>query len=68
MNPAHSLAILQVDYSFTGRSSHAAAAPELGRSALDAAELMNVANVDGSLVGGASLKADHFLAIARACA
>ncbi|CAN7202034.1 triose-phosphate isomerase [Bosea sp. LjRoot90] len=34
----------------------------------NAAELMNVANVDGALVGGASLKADDFLAIARACA
>lgn len=34
----------------------------------NAVELMNVANVDGALVGGASLKADDFLAIARACA
>lgn len=34
----------------------------------NAAELMNVAHVDGALVGGASLKADDFLAIARACA
>lgn len=34
----------------------------------NAAELMNVANVDGALVGGASLKAADFLAIARACA
>lgn len=33
----------------------------------NAAELMNVANVDGALVGGASLKAEEFLAIARAC-
>lgn len=33
----------------------------------NAAELMNVAHVDGALVGGASLKADDFLAIARAC-
>jgi triosephosphate isomerase len=33
----------------------------------NAAELMNVANVDGALVGGASLKAADFLAIARAC-
>lgn len=33
----------------------------------NAAELMNVANVDGALVGGASLKADDFLAIAKAC-
>jgi triosephosphate isomerase len=30
----------------------------------NAEELMNVANVDGALVGGASLKADEFLAIA----
>ena len=42
VNEAYSLAILQVDYAFTGRSSHAAASPELGRSALDAVELMNV--------------------------
>ncbi|RDJ24208.1 triose-phosphate isomerase [Bosea caraganae] len=33
----------------------------------NAAELMNVANVDGALVGGASLKAEEFLAIAKAC-
>ena len=33
----------------------------------NAAELMNVAHVDGALVGGASLKAEEFLAIARAC-
>jgi triosephosphate isomerase len=31
----------------------------------NAAELLAVANVDGALVGGASLKADDFLAIAR---
>ena len=30
----------------------------------NAAELLAVANVDGALVGGASLKADEFLAIA----
>ena len=42
VNEAFSLAILQVDYTFTGRAAHAAAAPELGRSALDAVELMNV--------------------------
>ncbi len=36
------LANFQVNYKFTGRSSHAAAAPHLGRSALDAVELMNV--------------------------
>jgi triosephosphate isomerase (TIM) len=33
----------------------------------NAKELMAVANVDGALVGGASLKAEEFLAIARAC-
>ena len=37
-----SLANVQVYYRFTGRSSHAAASPHLGRSALDAVELMNV--------------------------
>ena len=30
------------DFIFTGRTSHAAASPHLGRSALDAVELMNV--------------------------
>lgn len=33
---------IQVEYKFTGVASHAAGAPELGRSALDAVELMNV--------------------------
>ncbi|XUM20890.1 triose-phosphate isomerase [Bradyrhizobium oligotrophicum S58] len=33
----------------------------------NAAELMAVANVDGALVGGASLKASDFLAIAKGC-
>jgi triosephosphate isomerase (TIM) len=33
----------------------------------NATELMAVANVDGALVGGASLKAADFLAIARGC-
>lgn len=33
---------IQTEYSFTGVASHAAGAPELGRSALDAVELMNV--------------------------
>jgi aminobenzoyl-glutamate utilization protein B len=37
-----SLANYQVFFSFRGVSSHAAAAPENGRSALDAAELMSV--------------------------
>ncbi len=39
---ALSLANTRIDFSFVGRASHAAAAPHLGRSALDAVELMNV--------------------------
>jgi aminobenzoyl-glutamate utilization protein B len=42
VNDAKSLANSRMDFSFTGRASHAAAAPHLGRSALDAVELMNV--------------------------
>ena len=42
VNKAVSLANVQIDFDFTGRASHAAAAPHLGRSALDAVELMNV--------------------------
>ena len=37
-----SLANCRIDFTFTGRAAHAAAVPELGRSALDAVELMNV--------------------------
>ncbi|MFC4100319.1 M20 family metallopeptidase [Paenibacillus xanthanilyticus] len=36
------LANLHVHFAFRGKSAHAAAAPHLGRSALDAVELMNV--------------------------
>lgn len=39
---AHSLANTRIDFTFTGRTSHAAVSPHLGRSALDAVELMNV--------------------------
>jgi len=42
VNDAMSLANTRMDFTFTGRASHAAAAPHLGRSALDAVELMNV--------------------------
>jgi aminobenzoyl-glutamate utilization protein B len=42
VNEAVSLANTRIDFTFHGKSSHAAAAPELGRSALDAVELMNV--------------------------
>lgn len=38
-----SLACCTVSYRFDGRASHAGATPHLGRSALDALELMNVA-------------------------
>ena len=37
-----SLANTRMDFSFAGRASHAAATPHLGRSALDAVELMSV--------------------------
>ena len=37
-----SLANCRVDFTFEGRASHAAVSPHLGRSALDAVELMNV--------------------------
>ncbi len=39
---ALSLANTRIDFTFHGRASHAAATPHLGRSALDAVELMNV--------------------------
>jgi aminobenzoyl-glutamate utilization protein B len=42
VNEAKSLANTRIDFIFNGRASHAAAAPHLGRSALDAVELMNV--------------------------
>ena len=42
VNEPLSLANTRIDFAFTGRASHAAAAPHLGRSALDAVELMNV--------------------------
>ncbi|HEX3982982.1 MAG TPA: amidohydrolase [Acidisoma sp.] len=42
VNPPFSLACQEILFTFHGRASHAASAPELGRSALDAVELMNV--------------------------
>src|SRR3546814_13005604 len=42
VNTPISLAYNEMDFTFAGRASHAAAAPHLGRSALDAVELMNV--------------------------
>ena len=37
-----SLANTRIDFTFHGKAAHAAGAPELGRSALDAVELMNI--------------------------
>ena len=42
VNKPISLANTRVDFTFTGKAAHAATAPHLGRSALDAVELMNV--------------------------
>jgi aminobenzoyl-glutamate utilization protein B len=42
VDEALSLANTRMDFTFNGRASHAAAAPHLGRSALDAVELMNI--------------------------
>ena len=42
MPPGPVLANDSIRYSFLGKASHAAAAPEAGRSALDALELMNI--------------------------
>ena len=36
------MACIQKEYIFSGVASHAAGAPEQGRSALDAAELLNI--------------------------
>lgn len=38
----HSLANTRIDFSFVGKSAHAAGAPHLGRSALDACELTSI--------------------------
>jgi aminobenzoyl-glutamate utilization protein B len=42
VNNPISLACNEINFRFSGRASHAAASPHLGRSALDAVELMNV--------------------------
>ena len=42
VDDARSLANTRIDFTFIGKAAHAAAAPELGRSALDAVELMNI--------------------------
>jgi aminobenzoyl-glutamate utilization protein B len=40
--PPRALANMRIDFTFHGRAAHAAGSPELGRSGLDAVELMNV--------------------------
>ena len=42
VNKPVSLANTRIDFTFVGKAAHAATAPHLGRSALDAVELMNV--------------------------
>ena len=53
---SESLAVYQLYFSFKGRAAHAAAAPEQGRSALDAAELMNI---------GVNFLREHMISSAR---
>ncbi len=50
------LATLKIDYTFEGTASHAGAAPDKGRSALDAVELMNI---------GANFMREHMPLTAR---
>jgi aminobenzoyl-glutamate utilization protein B len=42
VDAARSLANTRIDFTFIGKAAHAAGAPELGRSALDSVELMNI--------------------------
>ena len=42
VDKARSIANLRVDYAFHGRTAHAAVAPHLGRSAMDAVELTSI--------------------------
>ncbi len=42
VDDARSLANTRIDFTFHGKAAHAAGAPELGRSGLDAVELMNI--------------------------
>lgn len=51
-----SLAALGISFRFTGRSAHAASCPHLGRSALDAVELLNV---------GSNFMREHIIPEAR---
>lgn len=51
-----SLAVIHSTFTFKGKSAHAASSPELGRSALDAVELMNI---------GANYMREHMIDEAR---
>lgn len=42
VDPGQSLANMRIEFRFAGRAAHAAMSPHLGRSAVDAAELMHV--------------------------
>jgi aminobenzoyl-glutamate utilization protein B len=50
VNEPVSLANTRIDFSFTGRAAHAASGPHLGRSALDAVELMNAGGIAPNVV------------------
>ncbi len=52
----------------TIRIAQVRAYPRKGALDANAAELMSEPDVDGALVGGASLKADSFAGIVTACA
>lgn len=56
MHASETLAIRTAEFHFQGRASHAAVSPHLGRSALDAVELMNV---------GVNYMREHMLPEAR---
>ena len=56
VSPGGSLANFRVFYTFQGTSAHAAGAPHLGRSALDAVEIMNI---------GVNYMREHMISDAR---
>jgi aminobenzoyl-glutamate utilization protein B len=56
VNKPISLACIEANFEFSGRAAHASSGPELGRSALDAVELMNV---------GANYMREHMPSSAR---
>ncbi|MGI3187237.1 amidohydrolase [Nioella aestuarii] len=74
-----SLANLRVEFTFEGRAAHAADAPHLGRSALDAVELMSVginymrehipdtARIHSAILDGGGISPNVVQAHARVC-